>query len=136
MDSGRRTEKLEDLIKPLESRAQQTLSGVKKAINLPAWEKLTVDIEHILSGHKAGGSRLVNSIRDGKGKDVFPERMTDKQILSSIKEAYGNAKKIGTQDTQEGKIIELIGHSKDGMKIKMYINTTTKTLDTAFPQFK
>jgi len=37
--------KLEDLIKPLESRASKILSG-GKAVNLPAWSKLTFKLEN------------------------------------------------------------------------------------------
>jgi len=126
--------KLEDLIKPLESRAQQTLSGVKKAVNLPAWNKLTIDVEHILSGHKAGGSRLTLSVKSGKGKDVFPDWMTDKQIVSSVKEAYENSRKIKTQVVDGETIIKLIGESQ-GIKIEMYVNLTQKKLTTAYPLF-
>lgn len=125
--------KLEDLIKPLESRAQQMLSG-GKAINLPSWNKLTVDAEHILSGHKTGGTRLTSSVKSGKGKDVFPEWMTDKQILSAVKEAYGNSKKIKTQVVDGETIIKLIGDS-EGTKIEMYVNLTQKKLTTAYPLF-
>lgn len=125
--------KLEDLIKPLESRAQQMLSGVKKAVNLPAWEKLTVDLEHITSGHKAGGQRLVSSMKAGGAKDVFPEWMTDKQIIGAIKEAYGNAKKLKTQvDGNGDTIVKLLGQS-NGIKIEMYVNTTQKMVQTAYP---
>lgn len=133
--------KLEDLIKPLESRAQQALSGTKKAVNLPAWEKLTFKLDddgsiHLLSGHKVGGNRLKSSQSAGGRKDVFPEWMSDKQILKAVEQAYRSGKKVGTQiDFATGdKIIELVGYSDDGLKIRIYVNVTKKQLDTAFPQ--
>lgn len=133
---------LEDLIKPLESRASQTLSGVKKAVNLPAWSKLNFKLEnggrtiHFLNNHTVNGKGYLQSIAAGGRKDLFPERMSDKQIFKAVREAYENSKKVGTQiDPISGdKIVELIGHSSDGMKIRMYINLTLKQLDTAFPQ--
>jgi hypothetical protein len=82
--------KLEDIIKPLESRAQKILSGgveKAKAINLPAWDKLTFRVDagetkpHFLTGHKVGEGRLAQSIKDGGRKTVFPEWMTDEQII-------------------------------------------------------
>ncbi len=130
--------KLEDIIKPMESRASKILSGgveKAKAINLPAWNKLTVDVEHILERHKIGGKILKQSTAAGGAKDVFPEWMTDKQILSAVKEAYGNAKKVETQVRESGeKVAVLIGKSGN-LEIKMYINLTTKILETAFPQY-
>ncbi len=82
--------KLEDIIKPLESRAQKILSGgveKAKAINLPAWDKLTFRVDagetkpHFLTGHKVGEGRLAQSIKDGGRKTIFPEWMTDEQII-------------------------------------------------------
>lgn len=32
--------------------------GKLKAVNLPAWRKVTIDMEHIASGHMLGGSRV------------------------------------------------------------------------------
>jgi hypothetical protein len=133
--------KLEDLIKPLESRAQQMLSG-GKAINLTAWAKLSFKLEndgktiHLINNHTLTGKGYQSSIKMGGKKDVFPANMTDKQIFRAVREAYENSKKVGTQiDNKTGdKIVELIGYSKDGMEIRMYINVTKKQLDTAFPQ--
>ena len=131
---------LEDIIKPMESRAKETLSGVKKAINLPAWEKLTFKLEsdgktiHLINNHTVTGKGYQQSIAAAGRKDVFPEWMTDKQIFKAVKEAYESSKKVGTQVTRDGTIVELVGHSKDGMTIRMYVNTTVKQLDTAFPQ--
>jgi len=129
--------KLEDLIKPLESRAQQILSGAKKAVNLPAWEKLSFKLDpdgsiHFLSGHRKGGTRLLNSIEGGGNKDVFPEWMTDKQVMNAVKDAYKNSKKIKTQTLFGEEKVKLIGES-NGLRIEMWVNLTTKTLETAYP---
>lgn len=134
--------KLEDLIKPMESRARQTLSGVKKAINLPAWNKLTFKLEndgktiHLINNHTVTGKGYQQSIGAGGKKDVFPANMTEKQIFRAVREAYESSKKVGTQiDCETGDtIVELVGHSQDGMEIKMYVNVPKKQLDTAFPQ--
>ncbi|MGI8554869.1 MAG: hypothetical protein ACR2LT_00715 [Pyrinomonadaceae bacterium] len=128
--------KLEDIIKPMESRAKETLSGVKKAINLPKWEKLTFKLDpdgsiHFLSGHKKDGNRLTNSIRDGGRKTVFPEWMNDDQIIKAVKEAYNSSKKVETQLVDGEKRIRLIGQSND-LKIEMWVNLTTETLESAY----
>ena len=137
---------LGEVFQNLEARAQQVLSGGAedaarvKPISLPKWEKLTFRVDagetkpHFLSGHQEGGGRLAQSVKDGGKKDVFPPTMTDNQIIRTIKTAYNNSKKVGTQvhpRTGE-KVVELIGEA-DGMKIKMYVNVTTKQLDSAFP---
>ncbi len=125
----------------MESRTLQALDGVKKAVNLPAWEKLSFmrDADgsiHFLSGHKTGGNRLKNSILDGGKKDIFPEWMSEKQITNTVKEAYNNSKKVGkTQIRNNGdEVFILLGESKNGTKIKMYFNVTQKMLETVFPQ--
>lgn len=91
---------------------------------------------HFLNNHSATGRGYLQSIGAGGRKDVFPAWMNDKQIINSVKEAYENSTKVGkTQIRDDGdKIIILIGKSKDGMDVKMYINTTQKMLETAFPQ--
>ena len=135
---------LGEVFQNLEARAQQVLSGGEKAkaINLPAWEKLTFKVDagetkpHFLTGHQEGGSRLMQSQKAGGRKDVFPSTMTDNQIINSIKSAYKNSKKVGTQvDLLTGeKRVELVGKAA-GMEIKMYVNVTTKQLESAFPQW-
>lgn len=121
---------LDKINDPIEARANENLSGVKKAVNLPSWDKLTVDMEHITSGHKVGGSRLNTSNKMGGAKDVFPEWMTDKQILSAIKEAYKNAKKIKTQvDGNGDTIIKLLGQTKE-LNIEIYVNTSKNIINT------
>ena len=134
---------LEKINDPMEARANENLSDVKKAVNLPSWNKLTLKLDkdgtpHIFSGHRKGGNRLKQSVEAGGQKDVFPDWMSEKQILNSTKQAYGNAKKVGTQvnGVTGEKRVELVGYSDDGMKIRMYVNVTTNELESAFPQWK
>ena len=51
------------------------------AVNLPAWKKIRIDMEHILSGHTVGGSRVSNN------KTLFPAKMNQSQIEKAIQEA-------------------------------------------------
>jgi Bacterial EndoU nuclease len=110
---------------------------------LPAWSKLTFKLEedgktiHLINNHTVKGKGYQQSIAAGGRKDVFPTTMSENQIFKAVKEAYENSKKVGkTQiDPLTGeKRVELLGKSKDGMQIKIYVNTTLKILETAFPQ--
>ena len=89
-----------------------------KSVNLPAWKNILIDTEHIISGHVRGGSR-VSSL-----KTIFPDNLSEKQIENLVREAYRNSKKIKTQ----GERILLRGN-----KIEMWLNTQTKTIETAYP---
>ena len=137
---------LGEVFQNLEARAKQVLSsGAEdaarvKPISLPAFEKLTIRVEadgtpHLISNHKVDGKGYLQSLKDGGKKDVFPAWMTENQILSAVKKAYKNAKKVGTQiDFETGtKKVILLGDA-DGMKVKMYVNLDLKELETAFPQ--
>ncbi len=100
---------------------------IGKSYNLPAWEKLNVDMEHSLSGHISNGDRFIQSNKASGNKDLFPDWMSDKQISDTIKTAYKNAKKIKTQRTFSGEIIHLVGEA-NGVKIKMYLDVKTNRL--------
>lgn len=121
----------------MESRAKETLSGVKKAVNLPAWDKLTFRIDpgetkpHFLTGHKAGENRLAQSIKDGGKKTVFPEWMTDDQILKTIKEAYENGKKVKTQYLGGEKVVTVEGISNN-LNIRIHINLDLNRVESAY----
>ena len=59
--------------------------------------------------------------------------MTENQIINAIKTAYKNSKKVETQVRNSGeKVAVLIGEA-NGTKIKIYLNVTTKEIETAFP---
>jgi len=95
------------------------------AVNLPAWKKIQIDMEHILSGHTVGGSRVSNA------KTLFPARMNESEIEKAIREAYKNGKKVSSQD---GSV--LIRGTSGKLTIEMWVNLETKTIETAYPIFK
>ena len=133
------TAKLGELTKALESRALQTLDGVKKAINLPAWSKLTYKLEedgktiHLINNHTINGKGYQQSIAAGGRKGIYPEWMSEKQIFKSIREAYENSKKVETQIINGEKKVRLVGQSGN-LTIEMWVNLTTDTLETAYPK--
>ena len=98
-------------------------SALKKT--LPAWRSIRIDMTHILSGHTAGGAR-VSAL-----KDLFPNHMNPVQIERAIRNAYRNvSKKVTTQ----GERVLVRGTTDDGMVIEMWVNRTTKTIETAYPK--
>ncbi|MCX7428855.1 MAG: polymorphic toxin-type HINT domain-containing protein, partial [Planctomycetia bacterium] len=98
--------------------------ALSKAVNLPAWKKVGIKIEHVVSGHTAGGARvLANS-----AKSLFPSGMTATQIERVVRQAYRNAKRIKTQ----GDRILLRGTSA-GIEIEMWLDRVKKIITTAYP---
>ena len=98
-----------------------------KAINLPSWRKVGVNIDHVAAGHLNGGWR---TMCEGSRKTLFPEGFSKPQLEKIIRQAYKNGKKIRT--AQDNKII-VVGEY-NGTKIEMYVNTKTKTIETAYPK--
>ena len=96
----------------------RTLKNATKPINLPAWKTVIIDIEHIASGHMKGGSRVSSS------KTMFPDNMSGKQVENIVREAYKYSTKIKTQ----GERTLLRGNG-----IEMWVNTRTKTIESAYP---
>jgi hypothetical protein len=94
-----------------------------KPINLPSPKKVTIDMNHIASGHMTGGSRV------GPRKDLFPSSWTRDEVRRAVQGAYGNAKRIGTQ----GERVRLQG-SFNGTKIEMWFNKITNIIETAYPK--
>ena len=97
--------------------------GRPKSANLPKVKE--IKMEHILSGHKRGGTRLV----PGNNKTLFPEWMSPKQIEKAIREAYKNGKRMETQGTQ----VRVRGISSDGTVIDIWIDTGTGIIEGAWP---
>jgi RHS repeat-associated protein len=95
---------------------------LSKAINLPSWRKITIDMTHVLSGHVKGGLRVSSK------KDLFPTNMSITEIEQSIRQAYRYGKKILTQ----GERVLMQGEA-NGLKIEMWVNKATKTIETAYP---
>ena len=100
--------------------------GTVKAISLPSWKKVSIDMEHVLSGHTKGGSR----VGPGSTKDLFPENMTAEQIEREIREAYRYGERIKTQ----GDTVKIKGNGGT-LDIEMWVNTVTKEIETAYPIF-
>jgi uncharacterized protein RhaS with RHS repeats len=98
-----------------------------KPVNLPSAKKIKLDMTHIRDNHTASGS----GARQSGKKDLFPEHMTDRQIEKAIKEAYSNVKPTKTQTTPTGEVRVFGRGQSDGMTIEMWINKTTKTIESA-----
>jgi ribosomal protein S2 len=56
--------------------------------------------------------------------------MTPQKIENVVRNAYKVCKKLQTQ----GERVLVVG-TADGLTIEMWINTTTKTIETAYPQY-
>jgi hypothetical protein len=89
-----------------------------KPVNLPSWRNMGIDIDHIASGHMKGGSR-VSSI-----KDLFPDGMSKSQVEKAVRQAYRYGERVKTQ----GDRVLVRGNN-----IEMWVNTKTKTIETAYP---
>ncbi|WP_315910985.1 RHS repeat-associated core domain-containing protein [Xylanibacillus composti] len=98
-----------------------------KAVNLPSHKKINIDIDHIISGHTKNGARAIQS----GTKDLFPDHMTHSQIEKAVKGAYRNSSKIQTQGERV-----LVQGKSNGLTIEMWVNTRSKTIETAYPIFK
>ncbi|MCH1625330.1 EndoU domain-containing protein [Fredinandcohnia sp. SECRCQ15] len=101
-------------------------NSTSKAISLPSYKKVKIDMEHIMSGHSRAGGRATQSGM----KDLFPSNMNQKQIENAIRNAYRNGKRVKTQ----GDRVKVHGKS-GGMRIEMWVNTKTKVIETAYPMF-
>jgi hypothetical protein len=97
-----------------------------KPVNLPAWRTIGIDMEEILSGHTAEGVRAIQS----GIKDLFPPGMTSEQIERAVRQAYRYGEKVATQ----GERVLVRGQS-NGLTIEMWVNRTTRTIETAYPKF-
>jgi RHS repeat-associated protein len=97
-----------------------------KPVNLPAWRTIGIDMEEVLSGHTATGLRAAQS----GIKDLFPSGMTGEQIERVVREAYRYGEKVATQ----GERVLVRGQS-NGLTIEMWVNRTTRTIETAYPKF-
>jgi RHS repeat-associated protein len=107
-------------------KAVKSAKGIGKAINLPSYKKVSIDMGHIMSGHSKAGGRAAQSGM----KDLFPSNMSQKQIENVIKNAYQHGKKVKTQ----GDRVKVQGKS-GGITIEMWVNTKTKVIETAYPKF-
>nr|WP_272898786.1 EndoU domain-containing protein [Paenibacillus sp. MMS18-CY102] len=81
-------------------------------------------MDHITSGHTAGGSRAKQS----GGKTIFPSNMSESQIEKTVREAYKNGSKVQTQGDRV-----LVRGEANGVQVEMWVNTKTNTIETAYP---
>ncbi|WP_442954372.1 polymorphic toxin-type HINT domain-containing protein [Paenibacillus sp. MMS18-CY102] len=95
-----------------------------KPINLPSYKSINIDMDHITSGHTAGGSRAKQS----GGKTIFPSNMSESQIEKTVREAYKNGSKVQTQGDRV-----LVRGEANGVQVEMWVNTKTNTIETAYP---
>ncbi len=92
-----------------------------KAVNLPAWRKVGIDLGHVLERHTAQGALAA-------GRTTFPELMNAKGIERAIREAYRYGEKIGSQADRV-----LMQGTSGGMTIEMWVNRATGIIETAYP---
>ena len=105
-----------------------------KPINRPSVKRISIDMDHIISGHSDGGNR------GGPNKSRFPKWMTPLAIERAIRFAYKNAEKIGGMracwDNLNGETIkQLLEGTWGDMKIRIWINYTLKTIESAWPKY-
>jgi hypothetical protein len=95
---------------------------ILKPVNLPAWRRISIDMEHIASGHMVGGSRL------SPLKSLFPESMSVDQVEKAVRQAYRYGERVATQGNRV-----LVRGEHGGTRIEMWVNTDTRTIETAYP---
>jgi RHS repeat-associated protein len=94
---------------------------VLKAVNLPAWRTVSINMAHVLERHTVEGALSA-------GRTTFPETMNARQIERAIRQAYRYGAKIGSQ----GEAVLMRG-SYGGLTIDMWLNRATRTIQTGFP---
>jgi len=94
---------------------------ITKAINLPGWRAVTVDMVHVAERHMEDGARVLD-------KSVFVG-LNERGVMAAIKQAYGSATTVAVQ----GERVLLEGITKTGTSVQMWLNRTTKTIETAYP---
>lgn len=103
-------------------RRASDAAKITKPVNLPGWRSVSIDMEHVASGHMAGGARVSSK------KTLFPESMTAVQVERAVRQAYRYGQRISSQGDRV-----LVRGEYDGIRIDLWINTTTRTIETAYP---
>lgn len=101
---------------------QRRLGAAAKPINLPAWRRITVNMRHIADRHMVGGPHTA-------GRTVFPSTMSEVGVMRAVREAYESSRKIGVQGNDR---VKLLGDG-GGLKIEMWFNKATNTIESAYP---
>jgi hypothetical protein len=102
-----------------------------KAVNLPAWKTVGIDMEEVVSGHTAQGERAIQSALSGRGKDLFPIGMSTEQIEAAIRQAYRRSTRIG--GTAGGRAF--LEGKAFGLRIQMYLNIAEQIIESAWPKW-
>jgi RHS repeat-associated protein len=111
----------------LRSGARGLTAGQR--VNMPAWRRIAIDMEEVASGHMNGGERLC----PGNRKDIFPSQMSKSQVERAIRHAYRDGEVLHSQGTDR---VFIRGPFANGRgRIEMWVNKTTKTIETAWPKF-
>jgi RHS repeat-associated protein len=103
------------------ARGGATALRALKAVNLPAWRKVGIDMAHVLERHTVEGALSA-------GRTTFPQLMNGRGIERAIRQAYRYGTKIGAQ----GDRVLMRGES-GGLTIEMWVNRATQTIETAYP---
>lgn len=96
-----------------------------KPVNLPAWRTIDIDLEHILSGHTVGGSRV------SPLKDLFTPGMTSRQIERVIRQAYRRSRVAGP--SQPDRVF--LSGIYQGVRYEMWVNKVTRQIESAWPKY-
>ena len=64
------------------------------------------------------------------GRTIFPPHMDQRAVERAIRQAYRYGEKIGGQGERA-----LVRGTYDRLTIEMWVNTTTKAIETAYPVF-
>ena len=96
----------------------------RKPVNLPSAKKVTLDMDHIMSGHGSGGNR------GGPNKDRFPPWVTATIAEKIIRTAYKYGEKIASQ----GDRVFVRGPWGKDRTIEMWVNVVKKVIETAWPK--
>jgi RHS repeat-associated protein len=100
-------------------------------VNMPAWKRIQIDMEEVESGHMVGGKRLA----PGNKKDIFPEDMSQAQVERAIRNAYRNGEVQYLQGVDRDRAF-VVGPFGSHGTIEMWVNKTTKIIETAWPKYR
>jgi RHS repeat-associated protein len=94
----------------------------RKAINLPAWRTIGIDMAHVAQSHMTGGAAATAR------RTVFPVGMSETQVERAIRTAYRTGEKIRSQGNRV-----LMRGKGAGMTIEMWVNRMDRIIETAYP---
>jgi RHS repeat-associated protein len=105
----------------------QQLRNLSLKSTLPALKSVSIDIKHIAERHLRSGAVA----KQRASTSLFPQYMDEKQVEAAVRSAYKNViEKVKVQ----GDNVLLKGISDDGLIIEMWLNKSTKVIETAYPK--